>query len=250
MDLKIMQNFKSYLNEEKTFNEIIEVLFKFNIIDRHNVKVTSNNKIDVNSEYFLFTWNKTLVDIVNEHLPDMNFTTKKLPVQFNKCAQHISITGNELTSTWGFPNEAENFTLKSESLTSLQGLEGNFRFLDLDVTFLKSFDCNVNVCKLFFYNTNFFDVKDFNKSFHKLNAETFEISLSNSLSAILYKQPLLSFLKGSIEEINTDSLNANTPEDMEIYKVMQIINKYLPNGNVLKCQRELIQNGFKDYAKF
>lgn len=55
------------------------------------------------------------------------------------------------------------------------------------------------------------------------------------------KIPLLSILK--LKNIHTFRYPANK-------EVEQIIQYHIENGkNILKCQRELIQNGFKDYAK-
>lgn len=63
-----------------------------------------------------------------------------------------------------------------------------------------------------------------------------------------YNGPLLSLLK--IEHLAKIATWPYTENAENFQKVINIIDSHVKDKNILKCQKELIQNGFKDYAKF
>jgi hypothetical protein len=61
-----------------------------------------------------------------------------------------------------------------------------------------------------------------------------------------YEGPLLGFLK--IQNLKSIVFSGFVKNE-KVSKAIQIVNTYLPLGNVLACQEELIDNDLKDYAE-
>ena len=66
-------------------------------------------------------------------------------------------------------------------------------------------------------------------------------------AAIDENTPLLGFL--NIAQLNNIEFKSRHSAKKDLSKAFDIINKYLPNGDIFDCQSELIEAGFKENAK-
>lgn len=78
---------------------------------------------------------------------------------------------------------------------------------------------------------------------HKYITKALTISIHAEVTSAI-----LGLLK--IEKLNNISTSFANVRNNELEKAVKIVNSYLKTDrNILKCQKELIQNGLKDYAK-
>lgn len=121
---------------------------------------------------------------------------------------------NELTNLKYAPHTVKgSFKCHTNKLTSLEGAPSS----------CKNFSCQNN--KL--------------TSLH--NIHKIFTSIDNNLHC--KRNPITSHVLGVLKIKNLNNFTMDNKE------VETIINKYLPEGNIIECQQELIEAGFEDYAQ-
>ncbi len=184
-----------------------------------------------------------------------NGNKRVIPVKFSTLANFdmIASKGTGLTTLQGAPNKvSQEMTIDSMDLTTLDYLYTNVGFnLYLICPALKTFgDAKVKTLYLTLLNIGNVPLKEVQHHF--------EVTGSIYVSAkVCYRKPILSLfkIKGTWMEIKP-KYTLIMDEDRtfekfeELEKVCGILSKYIKTKNVLACQEELIDNGFKDYAEF
>jgi hypothetical protein len=148
----------------------------------------------------------------------------------NEC----TIIADDLTSLEGAPTSCEKLSLFGcNSLKSLEGITSDMSNLTIDFSG---------------------PGKPSLKSLHNIHKQIKKLT-TLSLKYCRFTSNVLGLLKiNGLKEIKVlDGGVTSVDSISDTYDVMQILNKYLPNtgGNdwVMQCQTELIEAGFREYAK-
>lgn len=158
-----------------------------------------------------------------------NTPNEKWDVDFD--CQH-----NHLTSLKGAPKEVNNFWCSYNSLTSLVGapriVNGDFECLEN--WRLKSLDGIPEVIHGSFTceSKHITSLKDIHNQLKEVGKDF-----------VMLKTPLKSNILGLLKIKGLKKISIDNQ------KVEEIINKYLPEGDLFDCQDELIDAGFGEYAK-
>lgn len=179
----------------------------------HGFQVDSMGSVEVQLEKF---------ELVNEMLnPDGTFPFRLLR------ANTMKVRANKLTSFKNFPEVLERTAFNSvvldmlaPSFPHLTSLEGFPKYCKGQVRLSRARDLSFgNVHK------------------HILAADIITVNE-------FYVGPMLGFLKiENLKEIGYLYDKGN------LHKAAEIINMYLPKGDIIACQEELIDNGLKDFAE-
>jgi hypothetical protein len=148
----------------------------------------------------------------------------------------FSCRGNQLTSLTGAPTSVTgNFYCASNELTSLTGapasVGGDFSCTSNKLTSLTGAPASVGgdfSCS----NNQLTSLKDIHK-YIKSIGKTFYLA----------DNPIKSHVLGLLKIKGLKSVELDNKE------VEKILNKYLPEGDILDCQQELIEAGFDAYAQ-
>ncbi len=181
----------------------------------HGFQVDSMGNVEVHLQKF---------ELVNEMLnPDGTF-----PFKLTR-ANVMKVRANKLSSFKNFPEVLERLPL---NFLVFDMLAPNFPHL----TSLEGFPkyCKGHVRLSMAKNLSFTNV-------HKHIFAAEEITVNP-----YYVGPMLGFLK--IE--NLKEIRYLFADKGNFHEAAEIINKYLPKGDVVKCQRELIENDLDEYAEF
>jgi|688.fasta_scaffold11334_7 hypothetical protein len=221
-----MQSFKQYLSEASNPDDkqIREMIGKYksgelgrcrfpNKFPRHAVK---NGKIYLKKpliiEHCMFDDNDELLFPIAEALRLVIWNVPKTFKNFPEIVGEGGIefsTGNQIQSLDGFPSDISN---------------------RLDTSRIRNFDFT-----------------NFNKYVKRLDGWL--------ITSALYEGPLLSLLKiRDLKHVGFIDHHSGKSQDEVKIKVnlrnaCNIINKYLPLGNFIECQRELIENDLDEYAE-
>ncbi len=163
-------------------------------------------------------------------------------------ADYISIINSK--SCKGFPIKCTALIVRSENLTSLEGLNVIAKgYVDLNIPNVKELSGFIDTEVVSIYSI---DIHNFTNVHKYINAETIVFDNVDPLGhrvPIKIASNVLSFLKiPKLEHIHIKQFAKD--EGNEIDQVFKILNKHLQNDkDILECQEELITNGFKEYAK-
>lgn len=131
-----------------------------------------------------------------------------------KVLNFYSCNSNKLKSLKGAPQKAGTFQCSLNTLTTLEGvpsiIDGDFICDDNDLTSLHDIHKQINAI--------------FGKGW-------------------FHNNPIKSHVLGLLK---IKRLNLVTLDNKE---VEEIINKYLPDGDIIECQQELIEAGLEEYAQ-
>lgn len=225
-----MKSFKQYLTEASAntyaIDDFLGVYWKGNgVVPPYTLTPDG----EINMDIYIQIAPRT----VAAHLSSKNVKLKKLPdgISFNEVVG-FSISGNELTTLKGCPViVTKNFYAEDNKLTSLEYapklIGGDASFAGNPITSLH----------------------DIHKHIKEIHGEIKFASGWNKTCPI--KSSVLGLLK--IVGLKGIALTSNIADDKSLKEVEKILNKYLPNtlGNaaVYKCQEELIDAGFEEYAQ-
>lgn len=168
---------------------------------------------------------------------------KGMPEKIVDCA--INLSNNQISSLEGFTQDLSGIygiDLSNNKLTSLKGLppdlgDSHIQFADNEINTIEGFPSkfegmNIQNNKL----TNLHDI-------HKYVKECTGIYLVGN--------PIKSHVLGVLKIKGMDNLTFVPFDDnkSELSKVQDIIHRYLPQGDLLACQQELIDAGFEEFAQ-
>lgn len=140
--------------------------------------------------------------------------------EFTKDGKHLRINGmfscysKGLTSLVGAPSHVEEFSCSGNKLTSLEGAP---------VIILRSFHCHDNRLT----------------SLHNIHKQITMCKLMDFAN-----NPIKSHVLGLLKIKGLDIVMFNNVSGLE-----KIISKYLPEGDLIECQQELIEAGLEEYAQ-
>ena len=143
--------------------------------------------------------------------------------------ESLSLSMMDIDNLVGLPNHLENITLNSVVLGSFEGISET---IDHNLTIRNIASILRAHMKVF----SFLELYGRIESVEKIILENIEIDP---------KTPLLGLLKiKNLSEVEIKRINND-----DLAKGIEIVNKYLPLGNILECQSELIDAGLEDFAK-
>ena len=141
-------------------------------------------------------------------------------------------------------NHEANLLLGDLSMTKIPiQIDGseftNYEFSDNNLSTFENFP---PVAKRIGCNRNKFE------SLHNIHKYIKEMSVFSTLS--FFENPIKSHVLGLLKIKNLkEVILYGTGDDKKLMDVETIINKYLPEGDLLKCQEELIDAGLDDFAQ-
>lgn len=234
MDSKIMQSFKQYLKEDNFENKQVDFTMTFAV--KGNITDIELKHFDINYPEIFEKYkvgiagvdtyaNYYTIDVSRANIPSSIYSSKEQLLAFqDKILKALS----------------EHEALKNVSITVNNGDAYSssflrFRFIPKIVIDWPVIRLNCSHIDSLEGIGNAFTIVDHLRIFNFLNIK------SNILG--LFK------LKGNIRI--TPGTHGNEKQTKDCEDFIKTINGYLESKmNPLKAQKELIQNGFKDYAKF
>lgn len=253
-----MQSFKQFLNEEsgkfapwhirdhdKLVDFLANQLFTFRKdkeqeLNNEGYWIDKDGSVNYRVGDTLHILNKDLIEIPGGH---------GLPFKYshvNVGPSSLYLTSDQITNLWGMPNTV-NSTLEMEckNLKTLAHL--NCKISDtfiVDCESLETFDCDTS--------TRFLRIMDIGANTGWKNFYRFfkvEKALAIYSKAILHQtnKGLLGLcnLDGNPKIWLYDTYNSELGQSLE--KSLDIINN--SNRDIMDCREELVQAGFKEYAK-
>ena len=178
-----------------------------------------------------------------------------IPIKFSTMSyfETFAVKDNGLTTLQGCPDRVrKEMWIESKNLTTLDYLYTKVDWkLTIDCSNLKTFgDAKSKCLDLVLYDIG--DVPLAEVSHHFEVTSTIYLTVSSA-----YRKPVLSVLKvkGPWNNVATRFMGTNWKDDLdnsklrELEKVCLILSKHAKSRNILACQEELIDAGFKDYAE-
>jgi hypothetical protein len=234
-----MQNFKQYLKESKLefapwclYGSELQ-----NYLDNnYHGDIPSINKNGT------VTFKGSRVFIENK-----NLQVGRIPFQI-QGAKSILVRADDITSVWGMPMKCSHMSITSSKLKTLDHLNSTVKEeIRLETPSLEKFDCNVKAYNIRIVSIIISSLSGFNKYFELdggslvFDSHLHSVIKSNLLSLIL--------LKG-VKDIIVAEEGMTIVGDTDFSRAIKIIKKHvLSDKDVLECQEELIENGYKEYAK-
>jgi hypothetical protein len=130
----------------------------------------------------------------------------------------------------------DDFNMVHKGLTTLAGMPkkigGYFSCSDNKLTSLEGCPKDING-DFFCYGNNLTSLHNIHKMINNINGGSFVASINP------IKECVLGLLK--IKKLKSIACDNKQVQD--------IINKYLPEGDIIECQAELIEAGYEEYAK-
>lgn len=237
-----MQSFKKFLLESNT-NSYEDIK---RLLDHCDVKVkysTTSHGIVARSDVKIFPY--TFEDAKLTSMPPGLVECYK---NFEYVAHPSSTFKSKLTSCENFPNwVGGSFWIGDEKITNLQGcpeiVEGDDCFISGGFSSLEGITRYVQTGQMTIESPSLTSLKDIHKHISYIHDRL------DFLAPI--KSNILGILK--IKGIRTLGLGVemkNYPEFEQCNEVFGILRKHLAKDrNILECQEELMDNGFKEYAK-
>jgi hypothetical protein len=244
---------KELLNEDVIISKNIEFA-PWHIKDKESLELLFNKQNLSNFSSCKFNKSGTVSIKSNEHfkitenmmLHDRNINGLVLPVQFqNLLCSEFDIVA-DIISLWGMPSKVTGrINISSGMLKTAEHLNCNINGgIEFNTPELTKFDCNVRTDGLFINRIGFTNFSGWDKFFDVHNYILIGINCVQN-----FDSKILSLLKmKNLKIINLSTLAKD--EHIELDKSCKIVNKHLKSGrDILECQEELIENGYKEFAK-
>ena len=148
----------------------------------------------------------------------------------------------KLTSLVGAPKRVNgDFVCSNQKLTSLKGSpEVVNGFFSCTGNLLTNIDCSLELAQHFYcFGNRITSLKDIHKHVKELKGGAFPAEAEFNAK----DNPIASHVLGLLKIKGLKHFFCDNAE------VEEIINKYLPEGDIFECQSELIDAGFEEYAK-
>lgn len=182
-------------------------------------------------------------DNVSEYEHITSLTELALPATMKNIHIYNRPGKIKLQNLKGMPKKLNGeFTIQDNHITSLEGLPKQVLGVSCHIGCPKvtTIEFIPEITKHLFLNISATSLEGIDKKLKDCLTIAIPTTTTSNILGLLKIQHL--------HKISSTSVIWETPENLS--KAIDIINKHLPDKNILKCQRELIQNGLKDYAKF
>jgi hypothetical protein len=192
--------------------------------------------------------------IIEKKAGDLFIDYKRLG-NFKKWCNNLYLENSKLTSLEGCPQEVNGFlTCDSNYLTSLEGcpqkINGLFSCNDNRLTSLKGCP-QIGVHNIWCRENNITSLEGCAPNTHSLYCNYNHIKDLHDIHRHIHSCDFISLIKNPIESHVLGLLKIKNLKTVALDNVLvaDIIEKYLPLGNIFACQTELIEAGFSNHAK-
>ena len=199
------------------------------------------------------TFKQTTIDVVPKWLIEESDGRTIIPFQI-QSAKALKIWSNKLKSVWGAPLKCFSLTIQSNQLETLEHLNSIVQgSIVLKTPALKLFNCGAEAQSLWFG-----DGVDSLANIHK--AFTIHSHVGFTIGKNVTKIPKsnmlgLMLIKGGMKKVYFNVGGGASIKETDavfgpLMRVVKIINAHLlEDKDLLDCKEELMNSGYKEYAK-